>query len=97
MVDLYRAPIPSSCQSDSREFGHFAHRAATKKVQDFARSNYAQSGHFGRRLQAAQASSASRDGHKPDGRQRGMTQVVTHWADNRDVSYIRKFVQGSNP
>ena len=31
MVDLYRAPIPSSCQSDSREFGHFADRAATKK------------------------------------------------------------------
>lgn len=31
MVDLCRALIPSSCQCDSRGFGHFAHRAATKR------------------------------------------------------------------
>ena len=30
MVDLCRPLIPSSCQCDSREFGHSAHRAATK-------------------------------------------------------------------
>lgn len=31
MVDLCRALIPSCCQCDSRGFGHFAHRAETKK------------------------------------------------------------------